>query len=381
MPLLLNTANKYPIIGVLGPRQAGKTTLVRTTFPSYTYVSLETPDNKEFATKDPRGFLARYTAPVIFDEIQRVPELFSYLQELVDLNNQSGQYILTGSQSFALNEKISQTLAGRIYLMHLPTLTYDELKNANLNIANWYEYAFRGTYPRVWDKNLTPEEWYPSYIQTYLERDVRDIKRVTDLSEFQTFLKLCAGRIGQTLVYSSISNELGVSHNTIRSWISVLEASHLILLLRPYYKNINKRLTKSPKLYFYDTGLAVNLLNITSAEQLETHPLKGNIFENLIISEMVKAQLNKGSAENGYYIRDKTGHEIDYIYETADIFSFVEIKSSKTFNTDYTKGITFWRREPIYTKGDNFLVYTGDDEKTINGVNVVKWNNLDSLSL
>ncbi|MBU0534586.1 ATP-binding protein [Patescibacteria group bacterium] len=377
-PRLLEMISKYPVLGVLGPRQSGKTTLVRNAFPDFTYISLETPDNKEYATKDPRGFLDRYKSPAIFDEVQNVPELFSYIQERVDAGGESGQYILTGSQNFILNEKISQTLAGRIYLINLPTFTQEELKDETVD-EDWKKYALKGTYPRIWDKRLTPEEWYPSYIQTYLERDVRNIKNIPDLRDFQTFLKLCAGRIGQTTILSSLANEIGVSHNTIKSWISVLEASYLIFLLKPYYKNFNKRLTKSPKLYFFDTGLAVNLLNITNPNQIETHPLKGNIFENLVISEIAKSTINKGKSDLGYFIRDKTGNEVDYVSEKGGFLSLVEIKASKTLNTDHLKGIEYWENVIRESRRDSFLVYAGNEEKTFKSTKFIRWNNISQI--
>lgn len=378
---LLEMISKYPVLGVLGPRQSGKTTLVKTTFPNFTYVSLEALDNREYATKDPRGFLDTYKSPAIFDEVQRVPELFSYIQEKVDAVGKSGQYILTGSQNFVLNEKISQTLAGRIYLINLPTFTYDELNNSGFIQNSWQKYAFFGTYPRVWDKGLLPNDWYPSYIQTYLERDVRYMKNISDLRDFQTFLKLCAGRIGQTTILSSLANEIGVSHNTIKSWVSVLEASYIIFLLKPYYKNFNKRLTKSPKLYFFDTGLATNLLAITDSSQIENHSLKGSIFENLIISEIIKSKINFGMPDLGYFIRDKTGNEVDYASEKEGVLTFVEAKASKTLSADQFKGIEYWKRVTNRSARESFLVYAGGEEKIVNNTQVIKWNNTGRIGL
>lgn len=378
-PRLQKMMSKYPIIGILGPRQSGKTTLARSHFPALGYVSLESPDNREYATKDPRGFLETHKPPVILDEIQKTPELFSYIQEKVDISGKTGQYIITGSQNFTLNEKISQTLAGRIYLAHLPTFTLSELSGANMETGHWQEYAHKGTSPRVWDKDLAPTEWYPSYVQTYLERDVRDMKNISDLRDFQTFLRLCAGRAGQSLVLSSLSNELGVSHNTVKSWISVLEASYLIFLLKPYYKNMKKRLVKSPKLFFLDTGMMTHLLNITDANQIETHPLKGSIFENLVISEIIKTQINSGKTDLGYYIRDKSGNEVDYVTERSGSLSFTEIKASKTFHVDYLKGINYWNKIFGSTTNDRHLIYSGDEERVMNGTQILRWNNAKSL--
>lgn len=367
---------KYPILGVLGPRQSGKTTLVRASFPDFAYVSLEAPDVREYARNDPRGFLETYKQPAIFDEIQRAPELFSYLQERVDALGGVGRYVLTGSQNFILNEKISQTLAGRIYLVNLPTFTYEELKSSGVNLSDWSEYAFTGSYPRVWDKHLRPGEWYPSYIQTYLERDARDLKHLTDLRDFETFLKICAGRLGQTLVLSSLAGELGVSHNTVKSWLSVLEASYLVYILKPYFGNFNKRLTKSPKLYFLDTGLAVNLLQINDLRQIESHPLKGNIFENLVISEMVKTAINQDFSGHDYFLRDKTGHEVDYVLEKGQSLTMVEAKAAKTFNEEQLKGLEYWKRVVGRRFGQAYLVYAGDSQWESNGTQILNWGSL-----
>ena len=376
---LLETSRKYPVVGIVGPRQSGKTVLATELFPNYEYVTLENPDNRERATRDPRGFLDAHKPPVILDEVQNVPELFSYLQERVDLSRKNEQYVLTGSQNFVLNQKISQTLAGRIYLAQLPTLTLTELAGVNITFNDWEDYAFKGSYPRVWDKNLTPTEWYPSYIQTYLERDVRDLKNIADLKDFQTFMGLCAGRGGQELVLNSITSDTGITSNTVKAWISVLEASYIVFLLRPYYKNFNKRMVKTPKLYFFDTGLMVNLLGIVSPDQLAVHPLRGNIFENLVISELVKAKLNLGQTNLGYYMRDKSGNEIDYVQERALSLSFTEIKASKTFSNDFLKGINYWNQVDTSVKHDTSVVYTGDWDTTIAGTRLVNWKNMETL--
>lgn len=376
---LTEIAEKYPIIGILGPRQSGKTTLARALFPNYGYVSLESLDNRKEAIEDPRNFLSAHKPPVILDELQNTPDIFSYLQESVDLSGKTGEYVITGSQNFTLNEKISQTLAGRIYLTQLPTLTLTELANANVTFDNWQDYVFRGSYPRVYDKNLTPQQWYPSYVQTYLERDVRDLKNVASLTEFQTFLKFCAGRGGQELVLTSISEQMGLSHNTIKAWISVLEASQLIHLLKPYYRNLNKRLVKMPKLYFMDTGLMIHLLGITSPDQLETHPLKGNIFGNLVISEILKSKTNLGQVELGYYMRDRNGNEVDYVQEKRGELFYTEIKAAKTFTTDFLKGINYWSGIEVAAQPTNFVVYAGDGNKTISGTNIVNWKNLSQI--
>lgn len=376
---LIETSKKFPIVGILGPRQSGKTTLAKTLFPNYNYVSLESPDNRELAQLDPRAFLLTHKPPAIFDEIQKTPELFSYLQEHVDISGKVGEYVLTGSQNFALSRHISQTLAGRIYLASLPTFTIGELKEANINFGTWQEYAFKGSYPRIWDKNITPDEWYPSYIQTYLEKDVREIKNISDLGQFQTFLKLCAGRGGQELVLSTLASEIGISHNTVKAWLSILEASYVIFLLRPYYKNLNKRITKTPKIYFFDTGVMLNLLGINSADQLNTHPLKGGIFENLVVSEIVKSKLNTGQNNLGYFIRDKSGNEVDYVQETGAGLSLTEIKSSHTFSTDFLKNINYWKKLSDSEKANDFIVYAGNQEITIEKTKIINWQNLEPV--
>jgi len=376
---LLATSKKYPIVGIMGPRQSGKTVLALDLFPNYEYVTLENVDNRERATKDPKGFLDIHKPPVILDEVQNVPELFSYLQERVDLTRKNEQYVLTGSQNFELNERISQTLAGRIYLAQLPTLTSSELAGANITFENWEDYAFKGSYPRLWDQKLRPDEWYLSYIQTYLERDVRKLKNVADIRDFQTFLRLCAGRGAQEMVLSSITETTGITHNTVKAWISILEASYLVFLLKPYYKNFNKRMIKTPKLYFWDTGLMVNLLGVTSAEQLETHPLRGNIFENLAISELVKTKLNLGQTDLGYYMRDKSGNEIDYVQQKGLGISYTEIKASKTFSMDFLKGIEYWRSVADEQETDSNLVFTGKSDGAVKGVSIVNWKELDQI--
>lgn len=377
--IIQDTFKKFPILGIMGPRQSGKTTLAKALFPNFNYINLENPDDRATALTDPRGFLSLHKPPIIFDEIQNTPLLFSYLQELVDTGGKNEQYIITGSQNFVLNQKISQTLAGRIYLVQLPTLTLSELEGAGIYFDDWHTYAFRGSYPRVWKEDLTPAQWYPSYVQTYLERDVRDLKNIVDLKDFQTFMGFCAGRGGQELVLSSIAGEMGISHNTVKAWLSVLEASHLIYLLKPYYKNLNKRLVKTPKLYFLDTGLMLYLLNITSSDQLNNHPLRGNIFENLVVSEILKSKTNLGYTNLGYYIRDRNGNKVDYAQEKGGILSLTEIKASQTFSTDFLKGIRYWSGFEPTAINNSFVVFAGNQEALIEGVKVVNFKNLDQI--
>src|SRR3989344_5658808 len=297
---------ELPLVVVTGPRQSGKTTLIKKIFPKLKYVSLEDPNSRVFALKDPRRFLETYEPPAIIDEAQRVPEIFSYLQTVTDNNNRSGQYLISGSQNLLLMEKISQSLAGRVGLLTLLPLSLTEIEK-EISKSRLNSVLLRGFYPRVLAKKIHPNDWYPNYIQTYLERDVRQLKNISDLNLFHRFLSLCAGRTGQILNLSSLAADCGVTHNTIQSWLSVLEAGYIIFKLPPYYRNLNKRLVKSPKLYFYDTGLVCSLLGIETVEQLVNYPLRGAIFETMVISELVKAETNQGRRPGANFLSDKSG--------------------------------------------------------------------------
>jgi predicted AAA+ superfamily ATPase len=310
--------SKFPVISLTGPRQSGKTTLVKYAFDDMDYVSLEDPDTREFAQTDPRGFLAGYTKGVIIDEAQRVPDLFSYIQTIIDTHNKPGMFILTGSQNFLLDENISQTLSGRVAVLNLLPFSLEELAGTSfdLTLSDYPRALFKGFYPRIYDFDLDPRDWYPGYVQTYLERDVRQIKNITDLGIFRRFMRLCAGRTGQILNLSSLAVDCGISHNTVKSWLSLLETSYIIFLLKPHFKNFRKRLVKMPKLYFFDPGLTCYLLGIENEKQVDTHFLKGSLLESVVIAEFFKYRLNRGREPNCYYWRDKTGHEIDGILES-----------------------------------------------------------------
>ena len=368
---------KFPVIAVLGPRQSGKTTLVKNLFPGMDYVSLENPDTRAFAENDPKGFLLQYQKGVILDEVQRVPELFSYIQTICDASKKTGQFILTGSENFMLSEKISQTLSGRVALLKLLPFSFDELKNTKYEQKTIEDYLFKGMYPRLYDKKIAPTDWYPNYIQTYLEKDVRSLKNVSDLHVFQKFLKLCAGRIGQIVNLSSLGNDCGISYNTVKSWLSVLESSYIIFLLQPHYRNFNKRLIKAPKLYFYDTGLACSLLGIENKKQLETHYLKGSLFESFVISELSKLRLNEGLTPNLYFWRDRMGHEIDCILETASLNIPIEIKSGKTVSEDFFKNLNYWNGISGGKPKDSYIIYGGDEEQKGKDRNVISWKNIN----
>jgi predicted AAA+ superfamily ATPase len=343
-------AKQFKAIAIVGPRQSGKTTLARTVFPNKKYVSLENPDTRLFATDDPRGFLEQYPDGAIFDEAQRVPELFSYLQQILDDSNEKGKFILTGSNNFLLQENISQSLAGRIgYLFLLPFST-EEISRATEVPQDVESAIFKGGYPPIYDNEIAPNKWLPNYIRTYVERDVRQIKNISNLGAFERFLKLCSGRIGQLLNLSSLAIEAGVDGKTIASWISVLESSFIIYLLKPHHTNFNKRLVKMPKLYFCDTGLACSLLGIHNSEQLITHPLKGSLFENYVINDLVKERYNNNDPLDLYFWRDSTGNEMDVVIDNGLTLYPIEIKAGKTITSDYFKNFQFWKKNNWFRK-------------------------------
>ncbi len=372
-------SKKYPVVSVVGPRQSGKTTLIKNVFKNKPYVSLEIPEMLAYAENDPRGFLNEYPKGAILDEVQRSPHLFSYIQGIVDDINKPGMFILSGSQHFLLLEKITQTLAGRVALLNLLPLSIDELISSVGKVTSLEEILFKGMYPRLYSSKINPLDFYPSYIQTYLERDVRSIKNIENLNSFQKFIKMCAGRSGQLLNLSSLSIDCGVSHNTIKSWISILEASFIIYLLYPHHKNFNKRLVKMPKLYFLDSGLMCSLLEIKKKNQIQSHPLRGNIFETFIVSELLKCRFNKGSRANLYFWRDKVGHEIDCILDKGLNLTPVEIKSGKTINSEMFKNIEYWRKIAGKTSKDSYLIYGGNDSQKRNGINILPWKDCNIL--
>lgn len=371
---LLLLAQQFPVIGVVGPRQSGKTTLVKALFSHLPYVNLEDINQRYLAQNDTKSFLDKYSSGVVIDEIQNVPDLFSYIQVMVDKNQVAGQFILTGSQNFSLSENISQTLAGRIALLSLLPLSIQELKGSRYAVTDYEELLFKGTYPSLYKSPVSPTDWYPNYIKTYVERDVRQLKNVSDLNRFQTFVKLCSGRIGQILNLTSLANDCGISHVTARQWISILEASYLVYLLPPHYKNFSKRLIKMPKIYFYDTGLACSLLGLENKNQLESHYLRGNLFENLVIIELLKSRLNHGKQPNLYFWRDKTGHEIDCIYEIAGKLIPIEIKSSKSLSNEYFKDLNYYQK--LSQQTDGILCYAGDIEATQHNIAVINFTRL-----
>jgi predicted AAA+ superfamily ATPase len=378
---LTQLRSQFPVITLTGPRQSGKTTLVKHVFADLGYVSLEDIDNREFAVEDPRGFLATYNNGVVIDEAQRAPDLFSYIQTAVDAHNEPGMFILTGSQNFLLNEKISQTLSGRAAILKLLPFSIEELAGTAFDMDDYRAALYRGLYPRIYDQDIDPLDWYPSYVQTYLERDVRQIKNITDLGQFRRFLRLCAGRSGQILNLSSLALDCGISHNTVNSWLSILETSYIIFLLKPHHKNFNKRLIKMPKLYFFDPGLACYLLGIESERQLQTHFFRGALFESMIISEFYKYRLNRGRDPNCYYWRDKSGHEVDCIIESAGELTPIEIKSGTTIKSNFFDGLSYWNKLSGQSPGKSFLVYGGDGKESRSSSTVLGWKDTNQVFL
>src|SRR3990167_6644241 len=378
---VLALSKKFPVVSLTGPRQSGKTTLVKKLFPRHAYANLERPDERMAAEEDPLRFLhAHSQTGLIIDEAERVPALFSYLQSIVDDSGKMGRYVLTGSQNFLLLEKISQSLAGRVAVCHLLPLTLSELKRAKLDSNSLDEALFRGGYPALHGRNIKPEDYFPSYIQTYVERDVRSIKNIGDQSAFQRFLKCCAGRVGQLLNLSSVGSDIGVNYKTVRSWMSVLEASFIVFLLQPHHSNFNKRVVKQPKLYFYDTGLLSALLDIRSSRQLAGHYLRGGIFESFVISEYLKRRFNAGRLPNAYFWRDNTGHEVDMVLEDGHDLHAVEIKSGSTVTGDFFKGLDFFARISKTPASAHFLVHGGNRTESRKHGHALGWQNLDDLN-
>jgi predicted AAA+ superfamily ATPase len=381
-PKLRQLAQQFPVVAILGPRQSGKTTLAQATFSQYKYVSLEDFDTYNLANSDPRTFLGLYAQEegVILDEIQNTPELLSYIQTEVDRSKKHGFFVITGSQNFLLNEAISQSLAGRVAILTLLPLALSELKRANIVPENNNDMIFQGCYPRLYAHGIAPVDWYPNYIRTYLERDVRQIKNVSNLSTFQLFMQLCAGRIGQLLNVSSLANDCGISVSTAESWISILEQSYIIFRLQPHFKNFSKRLVKTPKLYFYDTGIACFLLELESAKQVATHYLRGGLFESYVIAELMKLRFNRGRIPHLYFWRDKVGHEVDCIIGHGGNLFPVEIKAGQTITQDYFEELHYWSELAGDEAGRSYCIYTGSESQNRTLVSVLKWQDLAQIN-
>ena len=377
-PTLKKVAVSFPAVFLTGPRQSGKTTLLKQTFPDHTYVSLERPDVLQRMQSDPLGFLQDHGQRWIIDEAQRFPEIFSYIQDRIDQMPQKGQFILSGSQNFLLSQQISQTLAGRVSILELLPLTYHEYRShEGFGEMDVWSFLYYGGYPRPYQEALDHHLWMGSYVRTYIERDVRDLLNIRDLSKFSTFLKLCAGRHGQLLNLSALAVDAGISQTTATEWLSILEASYILFRLKPYYKNFNKRLVKMPKLFFYDSGLLCYLLGIESPDHLAMHTQRGAVFEGFVITEFMKHQLAKGDSFDFYFWRDHLGLEIDLLKERGDEQIAFEIKSSKTFQTDFLRTLFKWTTITDNKRENSHLIYAGDQNFRTQDINVWKWNSLD----
>ncbi len=367
---------KMPVVSLSGPRQSGKTTLARNTLHDFEYYNLENPDQRLLAQNDPRSFLKNAkTNKIIIDEAQFAPDLFSYIQVIVD-EDVSARFVLTGSQNFLLNKRITQSLAGRVRILNLLPLSLSELVEGGYRYDNVFRYIFKGGYPRLYSTDIEPHKWLPDYIQSYLERDVRDFVQIKELSKFQIFLKLCAARIGQIFNYTDVSNAVGVSDFTIRQWLSVLEASYIIYMLPPYYENLGKRLIKSPKIYFYDTGLACNLLGFQEEGVIFSYYQYGSLFENFIMNEIMKCFTNKGERPKLYFWRESNGIEIDVLLEKGNKLIPIEIKSNQTFKSSFLSNINKVIKLPKARQWESgFAVYGGDDSYG----NIISWRNLNKF--
>jgi hypothetical protein len=374
--VIISLAKQFKAVAVIGPRQSGKTTLVRHIFKNKPYVNFENPDIRLYAMEDPRGFLSNYLDGAVFDEVQRVPEIFSYLQQILDESNSNGLFIITGSNNFLLQETISQSLAGRVGYLKLLPLTLNEIKDKKSTVN---QLIFKGFYPSLYNNSIESSLWYSNYINTYIERDVRLIKNISNLVTFEKFLRLCAGRIGQLLNMNSLAVEIGVDNKTISAWIGVLETSFVLFKLQPYHKNFNKRIVKMPKLYFYDTGLAATLLGIQNNNQLDLHPFRGALFENMIIVDMLKTRFNKAKASNLYFWRDNVGNEVDVLLDNGLNITPIEIKSGQTVTSNYFKGIKYWNK--LTKKEGGYVVYGGTmEQKRSNEIKVISYKNINRIA-
>ena len=366
----------FPIVTITGPRQSGKTTLAKKIFSDKPYASLEDPDVRLAALEDPRAFLERFPNGAVLDEVQRCPDLLSYLQTMVDADTRTGLFILTGSQQFGLLSGITQSLAGRTAFVELLPFSISELKRADKLPKTLDDILIKGGYPPLYDRHIPGRSWFGAYVTAYIERDVRQVLKVQDLESFQRFVRLCAGRTGQLLNLTSLAVDCGITHNTAKAWISVLEASYILFQLRPHHANFNKRLIKAPKLYFYDAGLVSWLLGIRTSQQLEIHPLRGNIFETFIVAELMKIRLNRGERPNLYFWRDSNGNEVDVVIEHGQKLMPVEIKSGKTVARDFFSGLEKWTAMAGDLTFSPTLIYGGTDTYRQKGICVTGWRDI-----
>ena len=376
-PKLLEMAGKFPVIAITGPRQSGKTTLAKKLFTDHAYTTLENPETREFALNDPKGFLAQFRNGVIIDEVQHAPELFSYIQGVADETGETGKFILTGSQNFLLMEKVSQSLAGRVYVYHLLPFSLSEIGENQIS-DDLNSLMFTGGYPRMFHRKISPADFFPSYVQTYIERDVRSLVNVSDLQLFGAFLRLCAARVGQLFNASALGNELGISYKTVQRWLSILETSFILFRLPPWHRNLNKRTVRSPKLYFYDTGLLCHILGISSAGQLPMHFAYGHLFENFIVAELQKQHWNVGKPFPAFFWRDSTGNEIDLLVESGTALNLYEIKSAQTVRERMFVQMKRFQKLVQPQPCNLHLIYAGEQTTMRSDVAVTSWQEMNN---
>ncbi len=378
---VLESASEYPVVAIMGPRQSGKTTLAQLSFPKHRYISLEDHDIRAIAQEDPRRFLTDYPTKtgIILDEIHHAPQLLSYIQTIVDREKKMGYFIITGSQNFLVDEAITQTLAGRMAVLTLLPLSLFELEKADLLPKKLETMIYKGSYPRAHAEKISIDRLYKNYIRLYIERDVRMIKNVSNLNTFGKFMRLCANHVGREVNLSTLGGECGIDHNTAKAWISILEASYILVLLQPYYKNFGKRLIKSPKLYFIDTGIACSLLKIRSAQELTDHYLRGELFESLMISDLLKQQYNLEQEPSLYFWRDQGQHEIDCIIDTSHYQIPLEIKASKTVSKSFFEQLEYWKDITQQTEVPRYLIYGGSEDHSWNEIKVLSWKSTGNL--
>ncbi|MEM7659059.1 MAG: ATP-binding protein, partial [Bacteroidota bacterium] len=379
---LRQLVTKFPVVSLTGPRQSGKTTLLRNLFPDYTYVNLELPPVRQAAKESPQAFLRQGNPGMIIDEAQHVPELFSYIQVEADEHQQNGRFLLCGSQHFLMMENISQSLAGRVAILQLLPFSFTELAaHEPWQPEDYRSPIFQGFFPRLYDHDIAPADFYPSYIQTYLERDARQVVNLLNLNRFQTFVQLCAGRIGQLFNQSEVGNEAGIDQKTARAWLSILETGFQVFTLRPYHRNFNKRIVKTPKIYFWDTGLACSLLGIQSPQDLLTHYARGALFENFVIAEMLKQYHHRGMRPNAYFWRDHTGNEVDLLFDQGGQLYPIEIKSSQSLNPNFFRNLQKFHQISGTPLSQSYLVYGGDQRLDDDNGNLRGWRHVPELYL
>ena len=377
-PYIKDLLGKFPVLTITGPRQSGKTTLIKSLFPDWHYFSMETPDIREQVIQNPRELFSRFGHRMVLDEVQRTPDILSYIQTIVD-EDPEACFILSGSHNLLMLEQISQSLAGRVAIFYLLPFSLTELQSGSFSSEKYEDLIFQGCYPRIYDRNLRPDQFYPSYIDTYVQRDVRQIKNVGNLNLFTRFLSVCAGRIGQSINFSNLANDTGVSVTTAQNWISILETSFILYQVNPYFRNFNKRITKAPKLYFHDTGLACSLLRINNVNALENYFQKGALFENFIINEICKTYFNRGEKPPVYYWRDHNQHEIDLILDLGGQLVPIEIKAARTFSTNFFKHLSWFQKITKIPIVNSYVIYGGEQDWELEYGKLLSWKRIQEL--